>query len=298
MFAFSTSERFAALDSKDRDRLEALSKLDQFEAGRELLVSGQGGEWLYLIVSGGVEIRACSPAREFVVGQLGPGDVFGELEAFADLPEGNLRYVARSSTIVRAVNKHPLKQEMKAHRSLAAGLLSVYCRSISEKVRSANEAAVRLGPYPAGASRPPPAYGTKDRPPHLSAEEAGWISVLGQSLAASEGETVLAEGEVSRAFFVVEEGELEVRKRADAGPARALARLGPRDLFGFMSFVDGKPRSASVVAVRSCTLSRIEPQALQKAAQMNFTVSFKFLGTLCNVLGRTYRDTVNTVLRS
>jgi len=46
MFSFSTSEKFAALDAKDRDRLEALSKLDEFEAGREILISGHAGEWL------------------------------------------------------------------------------------------------------------------------------------------------------------------------------------------------------------------------------------------------------------
>lgn len=297
MSSFSTSEKFAALDPKDRDRLEALAKLDEFEAGREILASGDGGEWLYLIVSGAVEIRAWSPAREFTVGLLGPGDLLGELESFAALNDGNLRYVARSTTIVRAINKHPLKHELKAHRSLAAGLLSVYCRSISEKVRSANEAAVRLGTLPPGASRPPPAH-RADRQPHLSDEEAAWLSVLGQPVTATEGDVILAEGDASRAFFVVESGELEVRKRGDSGQSRALARLGPRDMFGFMSFVDGRPRSASVVAVRPCRLHRIEPQALTRATQLNFTVSFKFLGTLCAVLGRTYRDTVNGVLRS
>src|SRR2546426_3354617 len=171
MFAFVTSERFEVLDSKDRDRLETLAKLDEFKPGEEILVSGHTGEWLYLIASGGVDIRARAKSGEVTLCELGPGDIFGELEAFADLPEGGIRHVARGDTIVRAVNKHPLKQELKAHRSLASGLLAVYCRSISEKVRAANEVAIKLGP-PGPSKPPPPASATAGRPPHLSEEEA------------------------------------------------------------------------------------------------------------------------------
>src|SRR5437868_269646 len=208
MFAFVTSERFNLLDAKDRDRLETLSKLDEFKAGEEILVSGKTGEWLYLIAAGGVEIRARTRLGEVVLGKLGPGDIFGELEAFAHLPEG-VRHVARADTIVRAINKHPLKQELKTHRSLASGLLAVFCRSISEKVRSANEVAVKLGPSPGGTSRPP-APGAP-RQSHLNEEEAAWLAVLGQKVAADEGEVVVAEGDTSRSFFVIEKGDMEVR---------------------------------------------------------------------------------------
>src|SRR5205085_2376298 len=215
--------------------------------------------------------------------------------AFAHLPEG-VRHVARADTIVRAINKHPLRQEMKTHRSLASGLLAVFCRSISEKVRAANDVAIQLAPPTAGISRPPPPNAGPDRLPHLNEEEAGWISVLGQKLSADEGETVVEEGDTSRSFYVIEKGEMEVRKRADGGRDRTLAKLGARDMFGFMAFVDGKPRSASVVAVKPCSLAKVEPNVLEKATHLNFTVSFKFLGTLCGVLGRTYRDATANIL--
>ncbi len=295
MPSFSTSERFSVLEPRDRDRLEALSKLDRFDAGQEILVNGRGDEWVYLIAEGKVEIRGAAGLAEVVLGQLGSGDLFGELEAFADLPPGTLRYVAAADTIVRAVNKHPLKQELKAHRPLASGLLAVYCRSISEKVRLANEVAVRLAPPPPGISRPPPPARPGGRAPHLSEEEAAWLGVLGQQLAAAEGETVVVEGETTRSFYVIENGEMEVRKRAANRPDLPLARLSVRDMFGFMAFVDGKPRSASVVAVAPARLAKVDPEMLERATHLNFTVSFKFLGTLCGVLGRTYRDTANAI---
>jgi CRP-like cAMP-binding protein len=297
MFAFATSERFEKLDRKDRDRLEALSKLDEFPAGQEILVAGRHSQCLYLIAAGAVDLRAKTRSGDVTLAELGPGDLFGELEPFAEMPEG-VRHVARADTIVRAIQKNPLRHELLAHRELATALLAVYARSISEKLRDANEVAVRLAPRPGISRPPPPQSGSASRPPHLSPEEAAWLAVLGQELEVAQGETVVEEGETTRSFYVVQRGELEVRKHLGPGDDRTLARLGAGDLFGFMAFVDGKPRSASVVSATPSHLARVEADALEKALHVNFTVAFKFLGTLCGVLGRTYRDTVLNVIAS
>ncbi|MFL5310516.1 MAG: cyclic nucleotide-binding domain-containing protein [Myxococcales bacterium] len=295
MFAFATSERFGKLERKDRDRLEALCKLDEFSAGDEILVAGRHSDSIYLIASGAVDLRAKTKSGDLVVAELGPGDLFGEVDPFAEMPEG-IRHVAREHTIVRAIEKNPLRHELLAHRELATALLAVYARSISEKLRAANDVAVRLAPRP-GISRPPPPQ-SGGRAPHLSAEEAAWLAVLGQELEVAPREKVVEEGEKTRSFYVVQRGELEVRRHLGPGEDRTLARLGPRDLFGFMAFVDGKPRSASVVSVTSSRLARVESDALDKALHVNFSVAFKFLGTLCGVLGRTYRDTLLNVIAS
>ncbi|HEY2031130.1 MAG TPA: cyclic nucleotide-binding domain-containing protein [Myxococcales bacterium] len=288
MIAFSKSDRFAVLDERDRDRLEALAKLDEFDDGEEVAASGRPSEWLSLIVSGGVDLRGKGRSGgEITLAHLQPGDIFGELETFADLPDG-VRHVARGKTVVRAIDKHVLKHELKVHRSLASGILAVYCRSISEKVRAANEI---LSQERLSDPLLPPA----ERPPHLSVEEVAWLSVLGHAVEAADGEAVVREGDTTRSFYVVKKGALEVRKKAAAGEDRTLATLGPLDVFGIMAFVDGKPRSASVVARSAVHLARVESDVLDKAAQLNFTVSFKFLGTLCSVLGRTYRDTVHSI---
>src|SRR5207247_11188674 len=134
---------------------------------------------------------------------------------------------------------------------------------ISKKVRAANELAIKMLPQ-SGTSRPPaPASAAGGRPPHLSEEEASWISLLGQQFSANEGETIVSEGESSRSFYVIAKGRMEVRKHAKPGePDRTLATLGDRDLFGIMAFVDGKPRSASVVAVTPASLAKVEPDGV------------------------------------
>jgi CRP-like cAMP-binding protein len=301
MHAFATSERFSRLDPRDRDRLEALSKLDEFPAGAVVLTGGAPAEWLSLIAAGAVEIRARAQDGEVVIARLGPGDLYGEEESFAHLSP-LVRHVAVEHTIVRCVPKGPLKQELRTHRELATGLLSAYARSISEKLRRVSEVAARRPAAPL-LSRPPPVAqgpsqeltsGPLGRPPHLTAEDAGWLSVLGQEVQIASGERAVTEGDTTRSFFVVEEGVLEVRKQTPEGE-RPLAKLAKGDLFGFMASVDGKPRSASVVALGPCRLVKVEADALEKSLHVNFTVGFKFLGTLCSVLGKTLHDTVERI---
>jgi CRP-like cAMP-binding protein len=289
--SFSDSERFSKLDARDRDRLEGLAKLDRFDAGQQILAGGEKADWLSLIVDGAIEVRAGAPGHDVVLASLTPGDLFGEVETFAELPP-TVTHVARVDTIVRAISKNPLRHELRANPRLAAGLLFAYCRSISEKIRPASEAAARTLPAAAAPSisRPPP----PSRAAHVSEEEAKWLSLLGSRIELQAGAVVVTEGETDRSFYLLERGAAEVRKRTAEGE-KILAQVGPGDLFGIMAFVDGKPRSASVVMTDVGSCIKVEPDALDRAAGLNFTVSFKFLGTLCAVMARMLSETARQV---
>lgn len=196
MFAFATSERFDKLSRRERDRLEALSKLDEFAEGQVILVAGRHSDSVYLIASGAVDVRVKTRAGDLTIAQLAPGDLFGELEKFAEMPEG-VRHVARTRTVVRAIAKDPLRHEVLVHRDLASGLLAVYGRSISEKLRAANDVALGLAPRP-GMRRPPPPSGSGAGGPRLSEREAAWLAVLGAELKAAGGQVPLTPALLSR----------------------------------------------------------------------------------------------------
>jgi signal-transduction protein with cAMP-binding, CBS, and nucleotidyltransferase domain len=165
MISFSNSERFKHLEAADQERLETLVKLDQFAPGEVVASAEKPSEWLSILCNGKVEVRVPGPHGEIVLATLKAGDIYGELETFAKLPEG-MRLVATAETLVRACPKNPLVQELRAHRKLAVGLLFAYCRSISEKIRQANDVLVRERAQSPNTSLPPPARGT--RPPHLT----------------------------------------------------------------------------------------------------------------------------------
>ena len=70
-----------------------------------------------------------------------------------------------------------------------------------------------------------------------------------------EGDEIIAEGadfdEESDGIFVIVDGAVEVRTGADGpGGGKLLMKLGQGEFFGEMALLDGKPRSASIVAAQ------------------------------------------------
>lgn len=70
------------------------------------------------------------------------------------------------------------------------------------------------------------------------------IANSGKEMSYKEGRTIVKEGEDGIGFYLVLDGKVEVRKGA-----KVLSNMGAGDFFGEMSLLDGKPRSADVVAV-------------------------------------------------
>jgi len=71
------------------------------------------------------------------------------------------------------------------------------------------------------------------------------------------GSVVLREGEVADRAYVIESGELEVRKRGEDGVEHTLATLGPGAWVGEMALLLELPRSATVVASRDSELRMV-----------------------------------------
>jgi len=78
------------------------------------------------------------------------------------------------------------------------------------------------------------------------------------------GSYALVEGETSREFYIVISGEFAVVKKLSSGKEKVIARLRPGDSFGEMSYLDGRPRSASVIADTDSVLISFERAKLLK----------------------------------
>jgi CRP/FNR family transcriptional regulator len=100
------------------------------------------------------------------------------------------------------------------------------------------------------------------------------LASLVQHRSYDRGETVFAEGGPGNSLFIVESGEVRIVKEVTDGQALTLAVHGPGRMFGELALLDGKPRSATAIAVNptKCivvyrdeflNLLESEPQALR-----------------------------------
>jgi uncharacterized protein (TIGR02266 family) len=69
---------------------------ETYEDGQIIYKEGSSGDWVYVIISGAVEISKTLGGRRFVLGVLQPGDTFGELNLIAGI---------RRTATVRAIGE-------------------------------------------------------------------------------------------------------------------------------------------------------------------------------------------------
>jgi CRP/FNR family transcriptional regulator, cyclic AMP receptor protein len=104
-------------------------------------------------------------------------------------------------------------------------------------------------------------------------------------------EVLFLAGDAGDGCYRIEDGLLKVMMMSRAGLERILAFLGPGAIVGEISIIDGLPRSASVVAVRSSVLSFLSRADFENFANKNLEV-YKSLLTL---LAARLRETDTTI---
>lgn len=85
-------------------------------------------------------------------------------------------------------------------------------------------------------------------------DEVALLKDIIQEVSYAAGESILAEGDASDAFYIVKSGAVEITK---GNPPQELAVLREGDFFGEMGVLLRAPRSASVLAVAPTELYRI-----------------------------------------
>jgi CRP-like cAMP-binding protein len=115
-------------------------------------------------------------------------------------------------------------------------------------------------------------------------EEIDELRHLGRLQVFQAGETVIEAGaSADRDLYIIVSGELDVL-RAGGPVEQRIARLGPRDVFGEMSFVDGRPRSAHVRALTPSRALRIRPEDLDALCARNPGLALRLMREIACIL--------------
>src|SRR5215510_8862544 len=93
------------------------------------------------------------------------------------------------------------------------------------------------------------------------------------------GEVIIQENDFGDTAYLIEQGQVEVSKALD-GQTVHLAYLGAGDIFGEMSMIDEKPRSATVTAVTETVVSELQRDDFFHSLQTDPTVALALLQVL------------------
>ncbi len=100
------------------------------------------------------------------------------------------------------------------------------------------------------------------------------------------GEIIIKEDDVGETVFIVERGRVDITKEKD-GEKIYLGYMTSGDIFGEMSIIDDKPRSATVTAAEETIVNVIHRDEFFDILQSNQAAAVKILKALFNRLRET-----------
>jgi CRP-like cAMP-binding protein len=204
----------AGLNGPTLSALASHLQVERVEAGHTVITAGSVGDRFYLLRSGKLEVVAPDGA---ILGQLAPGEFFGELALIDRTP--------RSAT-VHALEPSELWSLDSSH----------FQRWVRDRVEIAGR--IRADQKERQALAKLPFF--RD----LEGRELDRIAARLQTRRFEAGDTVIQAGESGGGYYVVREGQADVH----LPDGRYVRTLGAGDGFGELSLIFGVPRTATVTA--------------------------------------------------
>ena len=110
-----------------------------------------------------------------------------------------------------------------------------------------------------------------------SKRELGEIATLADELSLPAGKTLIEEGRQGHEFFVLVDGEVDVRRKG-----RKVTSMGGGSFFGEMALVSSRPRNATVTASTPVRVLVVHEQAFRRLLRDSPGIQLKVLQALAD----------------
>lgn len=92
-----------------------------------------------------------------------------------------------------------------------------------------------------------------------------------------QGDTIFRDGEDGESIYIIKKGEVKACREAPDGELFTLTLLKDGEIFGEMSFLDGRPHSATMVALTAVETYVIHRDDFEKIVETHPRIVFKMM---------------------
>jgi CRP/FNR family transcriptional regulator, cyclic AMP receptor protein len=287
-------------------RLSRFARTTPLAAGEFLFHENDRSMDFHVIRDGTLEVRKETPFGPQVLASLGPGQIVGEMN-FIDRAERSTDAVATVASDCFTFSFSALDRMMDDDREMAVALHWAFWRSLSEKVRDANEqlksffveeARTGGGKRRVEGKREVQTVSVRSeekvdlfRERGLSAAEMKLLATFSSEERFRTGSMIFREGEGGDKLYIVLDGRVRISKFIPGVGEEALAVLDRGDFFGEMALIDDNVRSADAKAHDGdATVLSIDRATLNEILAMDPHASLQFLNLLCRMISRRLRE--------
>ncbi|HEX6095287.1 MAG TPA: cyclic nucleotide-binding domain-containing protein [Thermoanaerobaculia bacterium] len=288
-------------------RLSKLARVQAFSTGDYVFREEDRSMDFYVVKDGRIEIRKETPFGPQILGNLTADHIFGEMNFIDRTHRSSDALAVSDRSACYTFSFSALDQLMDEDKELAVGLHWAFWRSLTEKVRDANEqlklffqedAKRGQGRKRDAGKRDVQAITVKSedkvdlfRERGLSAAEMKLLATFSSEERFREGSMIFREGEKGDKLYIVLDGRVRISKFIPGVGEEALTVLDRGDFFGEMALIDDKPRSADAKAHESdATVLSIDRATLNEILSMDPHASLQFLNLLCRMISRRLRE--------
>jgi CRP/FNR family cyclic AMP-dependent transcriptional regulator len=287
-------------------RLSKFARIQMQDQGQYVFREEDRSMDFYVVKTGRIEIRKDTPFGPQILGSLEHDTIFGEMN-FIDRTHRSSDAIAVVPSSCFTFSFSALDQLMEQEKELAVGLHWAFWRSLSEKVRDANEqlklffqedAKKGAGRKRAEGKREMQQVTVKSedkvdlfKERGLSAAEMKLLATFSTEEKFREGSMIFREGEKGDKLYIVLDGRVRISKFIPGVGEEALTVLDRGDFFGEMALIDDKPRSADAKAHEGdATVLSIDRATLNEILSMDPHAALQFLNLLCRLISRRLRE--------
>ncbi|MGK2856470.1 MAG: cyclic nucleotide-binding domain-containing protein [Thermoanaerobaculia bacterium] len=287
-------------------RLSKFVRVEKLPQGEALFRENDRSMDFYVVRGGAIEIRKDTPFGPQILATILPDQIVGEMN-FIDRSVRSSDAMAIDTTECYTFSFSAIDQAMETDKELAVGLHWAFWRSLTEKVRDANEqlksffqedAKKGSGRKKAEAVRESEKVEVRSeekvdlfRERGLSAAEMKLLATFSAEERFRGGSTIFREGDRGDKLYIVLNGRVRISKFIPGVGEEALAVLDRGDFFGEMALIDDHPRSADAKAHESdATVLSIDRATLNEILSMDPHASLQFLNLLCRMISRRLRE--------
>lgn len=129
-----------------------------------------------------------------------------------------------------------------------------------------------------------PLFGSSPLFEGLEPEEVREIVRASTKVQFESGDVLFEQGVQAQALYILQNGELQVRAIGDQGEDIVLAMLGPGTVVGELGLIDGGPRSATVEAISSSVVYRLDRKDFESLKAQMRPAAFKVIMNLAKTV--------------
>ena len=288
-------------------RLSKLVRVQGYSTGEYVFREEDRSMDFYVVKDGRIEIRKETPFGPQILGNLTADHIFGEMNFIDRTHRSSDALAVSDRSACYSFSFSALDQLMDEDKELAVGLHWAFWRSLTVKVRDANEqlklffqedAKRGQGRKREGGKREVQQVTVKSedkvdlfRERGLSAAEMKLLATFSSEERFRDGSMIFREGEKGDKLYIVLDGRVRISKFIPGVGEEALTVLDRGDFFGEMALIDDKPRSADAKAHEGdATVLSIDRATLNEILSMDPHASLQFLNLLCRMISRRLRE--------